>query len=60
MRNLINYRIKSKKGKDINAFFQKIIYVIGVRKIEKAMGNGEKKIIEAEKIIAKKLRGHLF
>ena len=32
----------------------------GVRKIEKAMGNGEKKIIEAEKIIAKKLRGHLF
>ena len=31
----------------------------GVRKIEKAMGNGEKKIIEAEKIIAKKLRGHL-
>ena len=32
----------------------------GVRKIEKAMGNGEKKIIEAEKIIAEKLRGHLF
>ena len=32
----------------------------GVRKIEKAMGNGEKKIIEAEKIIANKLRGHLF
>ena len=32
----------------------------GVRKIEKAMGNGEKKIIEEEKIIAKKLRGHLF
>mgnify|MGYP001185851947 FL=1 len=32
----------------------------GVRKIEKAMGNGEKKIIEAEKIIATKLRGHLF
>ena len=32
----------------------------GVRKIEKAMGNGEKKIIEAEKIIAEKLRVHIF
>ena len=27
---------------------------------EKEMENGKKKIIEAEKIIAKKLRGHLF
>ena len=30
-----------------------------VRKIEKAMGNGEKRIIEAEIPIAKKLREHL-
>ena len=32
----------------------------GVRKIQKAMGNGEKTIIEAEKPIAKKLREHLY
>lgn len=31
----------------------------GVRKIEKAMGDGQKTIIEAEKPIAKKLREHL-
>ena len=31
----------------------------GVRKIEKALGDGEKTIIEAEKPIAKKLREHL-
>jgi N-acetylneuraminate synthase len=32
----------------------------GVRKIEKALGDGQKRIIEAEKPIAKKLREHLF
>lgn len=32
----------------------------GVRKIEKALGDGVKKIIEAEKPIAKKLREHLY
>lgn len=32
----------------------------GVRKIEKALGNGQKKIIDAEKPIAKKLRAHLY
>jgi len=32
----------------------------GVRKIEKALGDGQKKIIEAEKPIAKKLREHLY
>ncbi len=31
----------------------------GVRKIQKALGDGEKKFIEAEKPIAKKLREHL-
>ena len=31
----------------------------GVRKIEKALGDGKKKIIEAEKPIAKKLREHI-
>ena len=31
----------------------------GVKKIEKALGDGQKKIIEAEKLIAKKLREHL-
>jgi len=30
-----------------------------VRKIEKAMGDGEKRIIQAEMPIAKKLREHL-
>ena len=32
----------------------------GVRKIEKALGDGQKRIIEAEKPIAKKLREHLY
>ena len=32
----------------------------GVRKIEKALGDGQKKIIESEKPIAKKLREHLY
>jgi len=32
----------------------------GVRKIERALGDGKKIIIEAEKPIAKKLREHLF
>ena len=32
----------------------------GVRKIEKALGDGQKKIIDAEKPIAKKLREHLY
>ena len=32
----------------------------GVRKIEKALGDGQKSIIEAEKPIAKKLREHLY
>ena len=32
----------------------------GVRKIERALGDGKKSIIEAEKPIAKKLREHLF
>ena len=32
----------------------------GVRKIQKALGDGKKKIIEAEKPIAKKLREHLL
>jgi N-acetylneuraminate synthase len=32
----------------------------GVRKIQKALGDGQKKIIEAEKPIAKKLREHLY
>ena len=32
----------------------------GVRKIEKALGDGQKTIIEAEKPIAKKLREHLY
>ena len=30
-----------------------------VRKIEKALGDGQKRILEAEIPIAKKLRGHL-
>ena len=34
--------------------------VEGVRKIEKALGDGQKRIIEAEKPIAKKLREHLY
>ena len=34
--------------------------VKGVRKLELALGDGEKKIIEAEKIIEKKLRGHIY
>jgi len=32
----------------------------GVRKIEKAMGNGKKTFIDAEKVVAKKLREHLI
>ena len=32
----------------------------GVRKIQKSLGDGDKKIIEAEKPIAKKLREHLY
>jgi N-acetylneuraminate synthase len=34
--------------------------VTGVRKIEKVLGDGKKRIIEAEKPIAKKLREHLY
>ena len=32
----------------------------GIRKIEKAMGDGEKRVISEEIAIARKLRGHLF
>lgn len=34
--------------------------VSGVRKIEKAMGDGQKVVLEKEVPIAKKLRGHIF